>query len=435
MTKPTKFVGRINYALRILLVTAMAFALEVLGGVLLHLDRLPHYAYDAQWLIVIGLFVPSLLTILDGRIHDSNSPRWLKYPALIVWISSISIPVIWPHQWLLGLGSFALLLAVGSSLPSGPSIKEYVAPHQELRVPRSPHPVSVDRNHPAFPSRLLVGQLSFARSLLTLAFLWIPLIWLANSSGWVLGVWVARFGYSILAIVWFFKFLGRLADAGKLPRARYGYLAIGGALLIGLLSHVTWREGPIVSNIASIASGWLKGFNGDEMLALFVAIQIPLILSVSKSERSVDKAPKREKAEKTNELACSGPLEFFRILLVLSCAFIPLIYMDHSSGGNTGSWIARVGYLVVGCFWLIFSNGRLEDAGWGHNSYPTQYFLVVCILSLMPLAYKWVNAYGAVAIFFLIQVPTVFLPSWNAEGEAVSPDTSNDTVQGGAYHT
>ena len=40
-----------------------------------------------------------------------------------------------------------------------------------------------------------------------------------------------------------------------------------------------------------------------------------------------------------------------------------------------------------------------------------QYFLVVSVASLMPLAVHWVNGYGALAIFVLIQTPIALLLS------------------------
>jgi hypothetical protein len=52
---PIKPVGRVNFALRTLLVTAIAFAIEYLGDGLLHLTLLFHYAYVIQRIVVFGL--------------------------------------------------------------------------------------------------------------------------------------------------------------------------------------------------------------------------------------------------------------------------------------------------------------------------------------------------------------------------------------------
>jgi hypothetical protein len=62
---------------------------------------------------------------------------------------------------------------------------------------------------------------------------------------------------------------------------------------------------------------------------------------------------------------------------------------------------------------------RFSDAGWDVEWRDTQYGLVIVAASLMPLAVHWVNVYGALVIFVLVQVPTVFLRSKQAaEGES-----------------
>lgn len=164
----------------------------------------------------------------------------------------------------------------------------------------------------------------------------------------------------------------------------------------------------------------MKRINGYGILALFLLLQVPLALLPSTltteplsqaSGANNDSTTRRTPMAKPSEFSLSGPLEYLRILCVISCFWIPLIYMDRTSAGSVGSWIARIGYVVLGGFWLIFANGRLEDAGWGHSLYPSQYFLVVGVAALMPLAIHWVNSYEALAIFFLIQIPTVFLKS------------------------
>lgn len=156
------------------------------------------------------------------------------------------------------------------------------------------------------------------------------------------------------------------------------------------------------------------------MLVLFLLIQVPLVFLPSRPKTAEKEGSKKPPAVKTNELALCGAFEYLRILLVIACLWIPLIYMDSTSGGGAGSWIARIGYVILVCAWLIFANGRLEDAGWGHSSYPSQYFLVVSVASLMPLAIHWVNVYEALAIFVLIQTPTALLRSKPAP-ENLSP--------------
>jgi hypothetical protein len=110
-------------------------------------------------------------------------------------------------------------------------------------------------------------------------------------------------------------------------------------------------------------------------------------------------------------LALCEPFEFLRILSVIAFIWIPLIYMDSTSGDGIGSWIARIGYSILVFFWMTFAHGRFEDAGMAHSGYVPQYFLIVSVASMMPFAVHWVNGYGALVIFVLIQIPTVFMRS------------------------
>jgi hypothetical protein len=295
-----------------------------------------------------------------------------------------------------------------------------------------------------YRARWLVSPVGFLRSLLTFACIWLPLICLEDASGQGSGVWIARFGYSILSIVWFFKVLGRLDDAGRLPRARYGYFVTGFVLLISILRQFghagrspQWRMFPFsyAVPIASMLLSWLMLINGYEKVALFLLIQIPLAFLPSRPKppellaeinRREEDLKKLVPVARTNELALSGPFEYLRVVFVIACLWVLLIYMDDAFGGSVGSWIARLGYLILGFFWLTFANGRFEDAGWSHSQYPAQFGLVISVASLMPLAVHWVNGYGALAIFVLIQTPTVFLRSKPRPDEPMPPSSGSD---------
>jgi hypothetical protein len=427
-----KPVGRINFVLRTLLVTAMAFALESLGDELLHLNLLSRYLYVFQGVIVFGLIGLFLLAVIDGRLTDAGLPRWYRYPAFFVWILSTSLPIIWPSEWLFGPALFALLLIVGSSIPGKPvptkraSTGIIAEPEEKTSSPDT-----------KYRTRWFVGPVGFLRSLLTIACLWLPLIYLQNASSPGAGVWIARFGYFVLSVVWSYAILGRLTDAGRAPGKRFGYLLIGLVLLTGMLprfgrtgSSTAWQA-VLISDASSFASKmtpWLQLINGYERLALFLLIQIPFAFLPSKPKspellaeihRRDEALDKESPVVKANELSLSGPFEYLRILVVIAVLWIPLIYMDHAFRGTVGSWIARIGYLVLIFFWLTFANGRFEDAGWAHSSYPSQYALVVAVASLMPLAFHWVNSYGALAIFVLIQAPTAVLRSKSPADEPI----------------
>jgi hypothetical protein len=428
-----KPVGRINFVLRTLVVTATAFALEFLVDELLHLTLLLRYSYALQRLTIFGVAGFFLLAVIDGRLLDAGLPHWCRYPAYLVWLLSTSLPVIWPTEGRIGVALFVLLMIVGCSIPGKPVSVKYVAmggiaqPGEKASAPLR-----------KYRSRWFVTPIGFLRSLLTIACFWLPLIWLEDASGQRAGIWIARFGYLILSIVWFYIILGRLDDAGRLPRARYGYLLICFVLLLrimlrrfGSAGSTTGWQALLLSNVASTASRlspWMQLINGYERFALFLLIQIPFAFLPSKPKppellaeihrREVD-LKKRVPVAKTNELALCGPLEYLRIVFVIALLFTPLIYLDDAFCGTVGSWMARLGYLVLIFFWLAFANGRLEDAGWAHSQYPAQFGFVVSVAWLMPLAFHWVNGYGALAIFVLIQTPTALLRSKPAPEEPV----------------
>lgn len=417
--KAVRPVGRVNFILRTIVVTAMAYALEFVAEGLLHLDLLPHYVFVLQRIVVFGLFGMFWFRPVDGRLADAGLARWFRYPAFIVWLVSISLPVVSPRLSIPSFALFFLLLILGGAIPGElASTASSARSADQLDRIQEKH----NKRPKGFSSLPPVGRIGFLRALLTLVCLWLPLIRLEDISANHLGAWFARLGYVILCIAWAVKAIGRLEDAGKPPTVRQGLAVIGFFLFLGLLRHVDlsqssqrWRDFPIFM-IPSTLMQWLSELNGYEKLGLFLAIQVPLAcLPSTPLQTRVDfgnaRAQKTAGPSKTNVLALCGPFEYLRILLVISAFCIPLIYMDHVSQNGVGSWIARVGYAVLAFFWLTFAHGRLKDAGWAHSEYPSQYFLVVSVGSLMPFALHWVNGYGALAIFVILQIPMIFLKS------------------------
>lgn len=448
-------VGRVNFMLRTVLVTAMAFAVEFLGNDLLHLTLLPHFQFVLQRILIFGLIGTFLLPTIDGRLLDAGLRPAYRYPSFAIWVLSMVLPSIWFRGWTIGFALFAILMIAGGSISSKPMIAE-PAPTREgtgqheaavahftvavRRSGSSSHSgeFRVDASTTtSLPKRFLVSQVGFLRSLVSLGCLWLPLIWLDGALGHGDGVWFVRLGYAILSLLWFYKFLGRLGDAGRLPRPLYGYLTICLVLLIEIIRStkqnarfVKWHI-PLIADATAKTAAWLRDLNGYELLGLFLLVQVPVVLLPGKGRKSKDVLEhqtevglkKRSRSVKVNDMALCGPLEFLRILIVITCFWIPLIYTDRLSGGGIGSWFARVGYAILIFFWLTFTQGRLEDAGWAHSEYPSQYALLVSVASLMPLAAHWVNGYGSLAIFFLIQTPTVFLRSKPADEQKTAPAT------------
>jgi len=416
--------GRVNFALRILAITGTAFALEFLGGALLHLTQLPHVLYVVQRVIVFGALGTVLLRGIGQRLADAGLARWYRYPFIAAWLLSVSLSAAWPSGWRVGLGLFLLVLILGCSIRGKP-LPVGLTAVGATSIPELVGPARGQQHQP----KLFNTPVSFLRSLLTLACLWLPLIWLENISGGGIGVWLARLGYCILSLVWFFILIGRLNDAGHLPRKRYGVLLTGLVLLLGTPGHLPglgWLTRlrdffmPSYPFVAATLEAWLRHVNGYEKLALFLVVQIPMALWPSKrrsaaSATESDRRDKRLKGRaanaKTSDLVNCGPFEFPRILFVIALFWVPFIYMDRASGGGIGTWSARVAYCVLAFFWMNFAHGRFVDAGLAHSEYSSQFFLVVATASLMPLAVHWVNGYGALAIFAGIQAPTAFLKS------------------------
>ena len=164
---------------------------------------------------------------------------------------------------------------------------------------------------------------------------------------------------------------------------------------------------------------WLKFINGYEMLAVFLLVQVPLALFPSKlgsgkpAQQTIESKFGKLLAERrsTGKRFLVGPFAFLRRLLVLAFLGGPLIYLDGVSNGGIGSWSARLGYFILIYAWMMNSYGRFKDAGWTEGWYGAQYWLVVSVVSLMPFAVHWVNGYGALVIFVLIQTPTALLRS------------------------
>jgi hypothetical protein len=421
VASPAKRIGRLDFVLRVLLFTALGrvFALLFPRDTTFHLMLSTRYLYACEGVLIFGFVGIWLLRAIDGRLVDSGISRWYRYPAFIVWLLSTSLPFIWSRIWPISLALFALLLLAGGLTPS-----------KSVQGESAPVEIIVENGEKASePKKKLlqkkVSAIGFLRTLLTIGCLWLPLIWL-DSSGLELRVWTARLGYFILGVVWLTKVLDRLEDAGWSPHIGRGFFIVISVLLIGILRRFLGSGQSSQSHgfssaqsehFASMLPLWLKLINGYEILALFLLIQVPLAFLPSKHRpaRPQDREHRNKRITqwhgKNVKPLLVGPFAFLRRLLVIALLWVPLIYMDGASNGGIGTWVARFGYFILGYAWLMNADGRFEDAGWGFNWEGKQYCLVVSVTSLMPLAVHWVNGYGALVIFVLIQIPTVFLRS------------------------
>jgi hypothetical protein len=401
-----KPIGRIDFVLRLVLISALAVVFALLSRG----DWLSHpYSSLFQKVFAFGLVGIFVAETIRGRLLDAGLPRWYGYPAIIVWLLSTSLLAVRNRAWPIGLILFTCLLSVGGLLVSKP-MSAMVSSAREVMKVKETAPVSSKE----IQERLLVSPVGFLRCLLSFACLWLPLICLDRAFGVGVGVWAARFGYLTLGIVWLIKVFGRLADAGRSPKVHQWHFALGLILLIRILRQ--WRSNP--SFIEPMMPLWLKHINGYEILALLLLIQIPLALLPSKQRPTVPEGTRRGAGARTlvpmiriADPSLSASFRKLRPLLVIACLWIPLIYTDNASGGNLGTWLAYLGYVILGFSWLVYVHSRLNNAGLADNLYPQQYALVVSVASLMPLAVHWVNGYGALAIFVVVQTPIVLLRS------------------------
>jgi hypothetical protein len=257
--------------------------------------------------------------------------------------------------------------------------------------------------------RLLVGPVGFLRTLLTFACLALPLIWLQNSYDPGIGALVPHLGYGILYFVWVFKVLGRFADSGR-------------------TSNLYWLPFCLAASATSALPLWIGLINRYEALALFLVVQTPLALLPGKHRlkkptpaQLVERDYKSRLARegKNTEPNRMGPVPFLCGVVIIAALCGLLLYMQSGSRDPIVRWFARCGYFVLACAWFMTAAARFSDAGWDVEWRDTQYGLVIVAASLMPLAVHWVNVYGALVIFVLVQVPTVFLRSKQAaEGES-----------------
>jgi hypothetical protein len=403
----TKLVRRLDFVLRVLLISALALALEhFLKRYSFQLSKyLPHGLYSIAQVIVFCLPVMYLSKTTYGRLLDAGLPRSYAYPAFAIWFISIELPTVWSRGWPVSVFLMLLLLIAGGLVPSKVPSRKHA-----LEKKNAEGEETVSEHSSNVPPRLLVGPIGFLRTLLTFACILFPLILLEKSSGRGIGAPIAHLGYGIVYLVWLLKVLGRFADSGR-PSTWY------------------WFPYCIVASIVSVLPLWYRLFNEYEALGLFLLIQVPLALLPSKRMPEEQSPPqkvligyKRDvelKARSVQPLLVGTRVFLLRLMVITSlCAL--LIYIESESSDEIVLWFERIGYFVLGVAWMVNANGRLQDAGWAHTWYPSQYFLVVSVASLMPLAVHWVNGYGALAIFVLIQIPILFLPSKPAREPASS---------------
>jgi hypothetical protein len=224
-----------------------------------------------------------------------------------------------------------------------------------------------------------------------------------------------------------------LEDAGWWSaQVASGVCLIFGTLAIGILRQAAGLRAHsyflfVLTHPASIFPNRLRPTNNYEILASFLLIQIPFALLPTKPRPEYLAAPQYPKSRVGKQLGKFqkhieerrkrlkrkplGALPLLGAILFVGVLWLPLIYMDSASSGGIGTWLSRIGYVILGCIWVGCVDARIQDTGSGRPADLWQFCLVVAVASLMPLGLHWVSGYGAFAIFVLLQIPLTFLPS------------------------
>jgi hypothetical protein len=392
-------IGRSGFLIRFSLITVGGFALEYVLRRIADLN-LHEWLGDTRALgaIVACLLAKSMIRTVIGRCVDADLPRWCAPIAYLAWIIGILL-VFWGHPWPVGTVLIGIVVIFGGSCQGKPEKVDSAS------ISERSMELGMVSNE-TIPLSLFIGPASFLRTLLTMACLGIPLVWLEISGVRPTGPLIARAGYSVLYFVWLFKVLGRLADSGH-PSSWYWLpLCIGVTTIVymPLQHHLTSRY---------------------EALALFLLIQAPLALLPSRHEADKFNEDRLRKRRELNRVRRErrvarwrikdpkpmrlGPLAFVGSVLIIATLWGLFLFWEKTSGGPVVTWFARCCYLIMTIIWIINLDGRVADAGLSEGWYGSQFVLVVSVVSLMPLAFHWVNGYGALAIFILIQFPLAFL--------------------------
>lgn len=389
-------IGRLEFVLRLVPITALGLVFELL----LRRPVLPVIGLPLSEILqgaVFGLVGMYTAKAIDERLRDAQLPHWHRYPAFSVWLLSTSLPFFWMRSWPFDLSLF-LILVIALAVPPS-KLLERDDDSKSANLTSQKEQASLKTT---IPPRMLVDQVGFLRSLLTFGFLGLPLIWLAGSSGMRLGPAIADIGFGVSCFVWAMKVLGRFADWGKAPSWYWFAFCI---------ATISVAELPLQFNV----------FNRYETLGFFLVIQLPLA-SLGSDPRVVRPARKKRRGEIDSERYLKehpnarrfkvDQYSFLRRLIVIALLGALLNHLRATSEGHEiALFFVSCGYVVVGFTWIMTASGRFTDAGLAHSWYTLQFFLVVTVASLMPLLVHWVNGYGALAIFFLIQIPLVFFSS------------------------
>lgn len=397
MAGSTKPIGRIAFVLRMLLITVLIVVVERLLQFkpLAHLNSLPPVLQELPQVTSSCLVGSFLGNTIRGRLVDAKLPHWYLWPVFLVFIFSTISLVPGTHYWPIFIAVSILILIAGGVIPSKPAPIEIA--YEEGIFGGGMETTTPEKK---FPARSLIGPIGFLRCLLALACIWFPLIYLDVSSTDSLQTLVAHLGYLFLGILWIFVVISRLEDTGYSSEWT-------------LISYL------LIVPTACLAPMSLWGFNSYESLGIFLLIQLPIALlpgdaarrETGRQERFEENEKRRLSRRINRKILLVGRYKFLWNILILACLWGVLMKIEDASVDGVGVFVASLGYLALASVWMMQAHCRFEDAGKANNFNTTQYLLTVSFLTFMPQAFSWINRYEAIALFVIVQVPTVLMRS------------------------
>jgi hypothetical protein len=224
----------------------------------------------------------------------------------------------------------------------------------------------------------------------------------------------AKLGVALVGVFWVRSLERRLMDA-RLPR---------------------WCFWPyFLAVVAACVGAHARGIlDTPETLVLFVLIQIPTALFPSKP------APAQRLSQSEVQTGASGRpfpeynrpigrIQFLLRVLLIAALYCALLQLARGAGPGVVAWEMRVGIVLFAFVWIYSVEGRVLDAGlprW--LSIP--YCVILPGLCVLPHLLKIVNVQIALALFVVLQIPTIFfgsraVPAGFAPRESGEQEASN----------
>jgi hypothetical protein len=210
-----------------------------------------------------------------------------------------------------------------------------------------------------------------------------------------------QYSLIVLGVLWLRLLERRLENAG-LPR---------------------WSFWPYFLFVFTVCFGaHAKALGGPRTLALFLLLQIPVFLLQSQPAPggSFTGAAERTRRSYPGFLPPAGPFLFLLRAVVLAGFGAALLNLAQRTGRGVALGEMGLALLLAGLAWVYNVEGRALDAqlpSW----VPAAYCLAAPGLCFLPFLLHRVSLPVALALFVVLQIPTVFLPSKPAFAEPSSP--------------